>query len=395
VIVGLIGKPNVGKTTFFVAATMKDAEIADYPFTTIEPNVGVAYLKTDCVCHEFNVNDNPRNSLCIKGKRMIPVKLVDIAGLVEGASEGRGKGNKFLDEVRQADALIHVVDASGSTDSEGRHVHPGTWDPIKDIEIVEREFDLWLFSIIMKDWDKISRISEMDGKLAENLSQRLSGLSITKGQVESVIEKFGNDKKYSAWDKEKIFVIASELRKISKPSIIAANKCDIATAEKNIERMKQKGRRVIPCSAEAELLLRKAANSGLIDYEPGAGSFSIRETAKLSKTQIEALRMVEEKVLKKYGSTGVQEVINSSYFDLLGCIVVYPVEDERKLSDSKGNVLPDAYVMKEGSTALDLAYAIHTELGEKFLYAIDARKGIRLGGNYRLKNRDVIKIVST
>src|SRR5271157_5635220 len=135
VLVGVVGKPNVGKSTFFAAATLKDVPIADYPFTTIQANVGVAYLRTKCVCKEMGVTDKPRNSICVDGTRLIPVKLVDVAGLVEGASEGRGLGNQFLDEVRQADALIQVVDASGSTDSEGRKVPPGSNDPLKDIEM--------------------------------------------------------------------------------------------------------------------------------------------------------------------------------------------------------------------------------------------------------------------
>ncbi len=394
VLVGLIGKPNVGKTTFFVAATMKEAEIADYPFTTIKPNIGIAYLKVECVCREFGVRDSPRNSFCIEGRRMIPVKLVDIAGLVEGASEGRGKGNKFLDDVRQADALIHVVDASGSTDSEGRHTEPGSWDPLKDVEMVEREFDLWLASIVMKDWEKIARVSELDGKLAENLAQKLTGLSIGKGQVEQAVEKLGLGKRYTWWSRDDILMLARELRIISKPSLVVANKCDISTAENNITRLKEKGYKVVPCSAEAELLLRKAANAGLIEYEPGSNHFKIKDESKLSRTQLEALKMVEERVLKKYGSTGVQDAINASYFDLLGSVVVFPVEDEKKLTDSKGNVLPDAYVMKRGSTALDLANAVHTELAKNFLYAVDVRRGMRLGADYILKNRDVLKIVS-
>ena len=393
-LVGLIGKPNVGKTTFFVAATMKEAEIADYPFTTIEPNVGLAYLKVECVCREFGVKDNPRNSLCIMGKRMIPVKIVDIAGLVEGASEGRGRGNKFLDEIRQADALINVVDASGSTDLEGRHTQPGSWDPLRDVEMVEREYDLWLCSIIMKEWDKIARVSELDGRLAENLSQRLTGLSITKGQIEKAIERLGFSRRYTGWRKDQVLLLATELRKISKPSVIAANKCDIHHSEQNIERMKKIREKVIPCSAEAELLLRKASSSGLIEYEPGSNNFIIKDMSKISKMQLDALKMVEERVLKRYGSTGIQDTINASYFDLLGSVVVFPVEDERKLTDSNGNVLPDAYVMRRESTVLDLAYAIHTDLGKNFLYAVDVRRGIRLGADYKLKNRDVIKIVS-
>ncbi|MEM4201360.1 MAG: GTPase, partial [Nitrososphaerales archaeon] len=113
-LVGIVGKPNTGKSTFFNAATLMNVPMANYPFTTIQPNYGVAYLRKDCVCKRLNVKDNPVNSVCVNGVRLIPVKLVDVAGLVPGASQGRGLGNKFLDDLRQADALIHVVDASGS-----------------------------------------------------------------------------------------------------------------------------------------------------------------------------------------------------------------------------------------------------------------------------------------
>ena len=121
-LIGIIGKSNVGKSTFFNAVTDLSVQTANYPFTTIEPNVGVAYVRIECICKEFEVQDNPVHSVCIDGIRFIPVKVIDIAGLVPGAHLGKGIGNKFLDDSRQADALIHVVDASGSTDSEGRPV---------------------------------------------------------------------------------------------------------------------------------------------------------------------------------------------------------------------------------------------------------------------------------
>ena len=179
VLVGVIGKPNVGKSTFFAAATMKDVPIADYPFTTIKANVGVAYLRTECVCRERGVADNPRNSVCTDGHRLIPVELVDVAGLVEGASSGRGLGNQFLDEIRQADALIHVVDASGSTDIEGRKVDPGSHDPVQDVAMVEREYDLWVYGLIKKDWDRVARVTaQTGGKIVDNLAKRLSGRAL-------------------------------------------------------------------------------------------------------------------------------------------------------------------------------------------------------------------------
>ena len=112
-IVGVVGKPNVGKSTFFSAATLAHVAIANYPFTTIKPNRGMGYVRTPCVCQEFNVTDTPGNSTCINRIRLVPVELVDCAGLVPGAWQGRGLGNQFLDEIRQADALIHIVDAVG------------------------------------------------------------------------------------------------------------------------------------------------------------------------------------------------------------------------------------------------------------------------------------------
>jgi len=397
VLVGVVGKPNVGKSTFFAAATLKDVPIADYPFTTIQPNVGVAHLTTKCVCKEMGVTDSPRNSICINGTRLVPVKIVDVAGLVEGASKGKGLGNQFLDDLRQADALIQVVDASGSTDLEGRKVPPGSHDPLGDVTMVEHEFDLWMFGILKKDWEKQTRsLEQTGGKIVEHLAERLSGLSVTFADVEQVVLHLHlRTEKPSTWTDDQLMQFVVETRKLTKPSLVAANKADLPTSGPNIERLKQTGRKVVPCASEAELLLRKAAEHGLVEYAPGDSGFGVRDPAKLSPAQANALRMVDEKVMKVYSGTGVQEAINRSFFDLLKAIVVFPVEDEAKLSDKDGRVLPDAYVMRGGSTALDLARTVHTELAEGFLYAVDARTGKRLAADHLLSDRDIVKIVSS
>lgn len=396
-LVGVVGKPNVGKSTFFAAATLKDVPMADYPFTTIKPNVGVAHISVECVCREMGVSDSPRNSLCVEGTRLVPVKIVDVAGLVEGASGGKGLGNQFLDDLRQADALIHVVDASGSTDAEGRKVPGGSHDPAEDIGMVEREFDLWMFGILKKDWEKATRsLEQTGGKVAEHLAEKLSGLSVTFADVEEVLLRLRiRAEKPSQWTDDQIMAFVVETRKLTKPSLFAANKADLPTSPKNIESLKGSGRRVIPCASEAELLLRKAAEHGLVAYTPGAGSFTVKDPAKLSAAQGGALKMVEDRVMKPYGGTGVQAAINGAFLDLLKAVVVFPVEDETKLTDKEGRVLPDAYVMKGGSTALDLARTVHSELAEGFLYAVDARTGKRLAADYALRSRDVIKIVSS
>ncbi len=397
VLVGVVGKPNVGKSTFFAAATMKDVPIADYPFTTIQPNVGVAHLKTKCVCKELGVTDGPRNSICLNGTRLIPVKIVDVAGLVEGASKGKGLGNQFLDDIRQADALIQVVDASGSTDLEGRKVPPGSHDPVGDVAMVEHEFDLWMFGLLKKDWEKATRsLEQTGGKIVEHLAERLSGLSVTFADVEQVVLHLHlRVEKPSAWTDDQIMQFVVETRKLTKPSLVAANKADLPTSAPNIERLRQTGRKVVPCASEAELLLRRAAEHGLVSYAPGDATFSTKDPAKLSPAQANALKMVEDRVMKVFGGTGVQDAIDQAFFDLLKAIVVFPVEDETRLSDKDGNVLPDAYVMKGGSTALDLARTVHSELAEGFLYAVDARTGKRLAADHKLNNRDVLKIVSS
>jgi ribosome-binding ATPase len=396
-LVGVVGKPNVGKSTFFAAATLKDVPMADYPFTTIKPNVGVAHLTVKCVCREMGVSDTPRNSTCVDGVRRVPVKLVDVAGLVEGASQGRGLGNQFLDDVRQADALINVVDASGATDIEGRKVPPGTHDPLGDVTMVEHEFDLWMFGLLKKDWEKATKsLEQTGGKIADHLADRLSGLSVTYADVEQVIMHLRlRTEKPSSWTDDQLMQFVVETRKLTKPSLLAANKADLPTSPSNIERLRQTGRLVVPCASEAELLLRRAAGHGLVEYSPGNPAFIVRDPKKLSPAQTNALGMVEERVMKVFGGTGVQEAINGAFFDLLKAVVVFPVEDEAKLTDKEGRVLPDAYVMKGGSTALDLAREVHTQLAEGFLYAVDARTGKRLASDHVLKNTDIVKIVSS
>jgi ribosome-binding ATPase len=401
-ITGIIGKPNVGKSTFFNAATMQNVAVANYPFTTINPNVGNGYIRIKCVHVELGVKDNPQNSACVGETRLIPVRLVDVAGLVPGAAEGRGLGNKFLDDLRQADALIHVIDASGGTDEEGRNVKQGSHDPLQDISFVRREIILWVKSLIEKDWPRIARTVESGAsnapKLQAELVEKLSGLSIGEEAIEETVHKLGlKIDKPSSWNSDDLFKFCETLLALSKPILIAANKCDQSTAKETISRLTKElpENLIIPCAAEAELLLRKASQADLVSYVPGDSDFKIKDALKITPQQKKALDLVKSQVLDVWHDTGVQKAMNDAYLRLLRGIVVYPVEDETKFMDKKGNVLPDARIMRLGDTAKDLAFKIHTDLGNSFLYAIDARTGLRVGSDYKLKNNDVLKIVAT
>ncbi|MCL2134996.1 MAG: redox-regulated ATPase YchF [Candidatus Bathyarchaeota archaeon] len=396
-LLGIVGKPNTGKSTFFCAATLALVDIANYPFTTIKPNRGVGYVRSLCVHGEFNVKDNPRNSLCVDDVRLVPVELIDIAGIVPGAWEGRGLGNQFLDEICRADALIHVVDVSGGTDIEGKSCKLGEHDPLEDVYFLEREITLWMVNILKKDWSKIARTAEADKKgIAAPLEDRLTGLGIKKVSVAEAIRRCGlNVDKPTLWSDDDFYMFVDVLRRISKPIIIVANKIDLPSSKVNFERLKKLDYPVISTSAEAELALRRAAEKQLIDYKPGDNDFKILAPEKMSVGQLKALESIREKILLGEGSTGVQEAINTVYFKLLDMITVYPVEDPEHLTNHNGQVLPDTYLVPNGITAHQFAYLIHSELGDNFLYAIDARNKRRIGEDAVLKDRDVISIVSS
>lgn len=393
---GIAGKPNVGKSTFFSAATLATVAIANYPFTTKTANFGVAYVVVPCVCKEFGVKDEPVNSICLDGLRMVPVKLIDCPGLVPQAWQGRGLGNQFLDEVRKADTLLLVVDAVGSTDSEGRPCKPGSNDPLEDIRFLEEEFDMWLFQIVTKDWERLARkIEASKENLAVALSEKLAGLQIKRHQITQALTELKLESKNPVmWTREELRAFAGKLRRISKQLLIVANKIDLPPAEENLERLKGYGYDVIPTCAEAELALRRAAEKGLIRYRPGDSNFKVLKPEGLSDQQRAALDTIRERILVRYGSTGVQDAINQAYFRLLNMVPVFPVEDADKLTDHEGRVLPDCFLVPSGTTAREFASLIHTDLGENFIYGVEARGKKRVGEDYALKGGDVIKIVA-
>ncbi len=394
---GLVGKTNVGKSTFFAAATLASVELGNRPFVTLEPNTGVGYVRKRCVHVELGLpRCDPASGYCINGWRFIPVKIIDTPGLIPGAHEGKGLGNKFLDSIRRADAIILIVDASGSTDAQGNPVPPGTYDPVEEVRWLENEIEEWIYSIILNDWDRFAmKVSTTGQNVVEALTQRLSGLSIRRYHVEKALEYADLSRKpITSWSREDLRNLARGLR-LAKPMIIAANKADLPGAEEGIKRLrKELSYPIVPTSAAAELALRRAARAGLIRYLPGDPDFEIIDENKLSRKQLQALEYIREHVLRKWGSTGVQEVINKTFFELLEMIVVYPVEDIHRFTDSKGRILPDAYLVPKGTTARQLAYMVHTDLGKTFLYAINAKTKTRVGEDYELQDNDVIKIVA-
>ena len=391
--IGIVGKPNVGKSTFFGAATMAPVEIANYPFTTIAANKGVGYVRSKCPCKELGVTCTPHNSGCVDGIRMIPVELLDVAGLVPDAWQGKGLGNQFLDDLRQADALINVIDVSGSTDIEGNPGKPGDHDPQEDVTFLRREIELWIREIIKNGFGKIARTAKMTGAKPDAiLYERLAGLNVTENEVKAAVRDVNPPDDPTKWDDDIMLALAQKIREYGKPMIVAMNKADIAP-EGNIDRVREISDMAVVTMAETELALKKAHDAKLVDYTPGDKGFRIREGVKLNDNQKKALDYMAEN-MEKNGGTGVQECLEKAAFDLLDLITVYPVEDENKYTDHFGRVLPDAFLVPRGSTARDLAYKVHTELGDKFIRAVNAKTKRTVGSDYILQDGDVIRIVA-
>ncbi|MFH1802556.1 MAG: redox-regulated ATPase YchF [archaeon] len=395
-LVGLIGRPSSGKSTFFKAATLMDVLIADYPFATIKPNHGMGFVKIEDLAPEFGKVADPREGYVRdgdgkKGKwRFVPFDLLDVAGLVEGASEGKGLGNEFLNDLAGADAFIHVVDMSGESDGEGKPAKD--YYPGDDLRIIENELDKWYLGILMKVWKVFSRTVEMQKKnLAEAIAGQFSGLKVSVDDVKAVLRKVsGNVEKPSSWSDVQVREFAQALRKQSKPMVIAANKMDRPNARENLEKMeKEFDYPIISCFAEGELALKEADKHGLICYVPGDGEFEVlKELSEKQKSALDGIR----KFLSEWGSTGVQEILNKTVLEVLEMICIFPAGD--KLTDSKGNVLPDCYLMKKGSTALDFAFRLHTDIGKNFIKAVDVRTKRAVGKEYELKHRDGFEIMT-
>ncbi|MFP9191154.1 redox-regulated ATPase YchF [Natrialbaceae archaeon A-CW1-1] len=388
--IALAGKPNAGKSTFYTAATMADVDVANYPFTTIDANRGVSYVRTECPCLERD--ERCTSDDCRDGKRYVPIELLDVAGLVPGAHEGKGLGNQFLDELTNADVIVNVIDASGGTNEKGEPVDIGSHDPLEDIDFVEAEMDMWLAGIVDGNWESVERKSRSpDFDLDEVLGEMMSGFGASPTDIATILRDLDYPEDPIQWTDDDREALATEIRQRTKPIVVAANKIDVAP-EENVERLLELDKPVIPTTAEGERALRNAAEGGLIDYDPGDETLEI--TGDVSDAQRDALEGLAE-TMANWNGTGVQEALNYAVYDLLDHLTAYPVQDASKWSDGSGNVLPDAFLLPDGSTPVDLAYTVHSDIGDGYLHAVDARSSREVSDSYELEEGDVIKIVST
>ena len=395
--IGLIGKTNTGKTTFFNSATLSSEEISSYPFTTKSPVSGTAHAITLCVHPEFKIQDNPNNSKCVDGWRYIPIELIDLPGLIKDAWKGKGLGNQFLSIAAQSDVLLHVVDASGGIDSTGQITETGKGDPISDFADIEEELTMWYHKILEGNREKVSKFIRNGADILTAITDIYRGIGVNKSHVkETFLVTDLETKNFDDFDMIDSKKFAYSLRKISKPTLIVANKIDVGGADKNFIRLRERYNDsiVIPVSGDSEFSLRRAEQKGLIKYSPGSEQFEIIKHDELNEKQINALDFIKRGIMGEYMRTGVQFAINVAVFKLLKMNSIYPVADEENLADKNGKILPDLILLKDGATINDLAKEIHSDLTKGLLYGKDLRYNLRLPVDYQLRDRDVVSLVS-
>ncbi|MFY4813032.1 redox-regulated ATPase YchF [Haloarcula sp. AONF1] len=390
--IGLVGKPSVGKSTFFNAATMNDVPEGAYPFTTIDPSMGEAYVRVDCAAPEFDHTCTPNHGYCTEGVRFVPTKLVDVAGLVPGAHEGKGLGNQFLTDLNEADVLVHVVDFTGETDLEGEPTEDH--DPREDIDFLEDELDMWYLDILEKGIERYrSGYHGEDKAIEDDLAEQMSAFKINADEIKQVVLALDLELDPDAWDDEDREALAREIRIRTKPMLIAANKMDTPEAQANWEPITEDPEyehlTFVPVSAHAEKALKNGNEQGVLDYRPGDEGFTV--TADLPEEKAAGLEQIRDFVTE-FGGTGVQQALETALFEELGAIAVFP--GARKPQED-GTFLQDCFVLPDGSTAEDFAYFLHTDIGEGFLHAHDVRTERQIGADTELDHRDVVEITTT
>ncbi|KAK6602616.1 hypothetical protein H4I95_06553 [Botrytis cinerea] len=376
-LIGLVGKPSSGKSTTLNSLTDATSKVGNFPFTTIDPQRAIGYLQIDCACARYNLQSRckPNYGSCIDGRRSVPIELLDVAGLVPGAHEGKGLGNKFLDDLRHADALIHVVDVSGTTDAEGKATRG--YDPSYDIVWLRSEIVAWIRGNLMQKWGSIKRRHvAVKATAVETLQGQFSGYGSTSAVVARTLDKLALKEPLEHWSDETIDLVI-----------------DHADADKNISKIAkmQDPKSIVLCSAVSEVFLRRLAKQGFVKYTEGSEFVDTREDLiadgdetggglkELDEKLKNRIENLKDMVLYRFGSTGVVQVLSRAA-ELLGLVPVFPVRNVGSLIAGNGGsgsekVFRDCVLVKKNTTVAECARKV---MGDAPLAYVEGAGGVRV-----------------
>lgn len=391
-LIGLVGKPSSGKSTTLNSLTDASSKVGNFPFTTIDPQRAIGYLQIDCACQRYNLTEKcrPNYGSCQNGKRSVPIELLDVAGLVPGAHQGRGLGNKFLDDLRHADALIHVVDVSGTTDAEGKATRG--YDPSQDIEWLRGEIVRWVQGNLMEKWGSIKRRHvAIKATATETLQGQFSGYGSNSALVTRCLDRLGLREPLENWSDETIEKVVNAFVDEKFPTVFALNKIDHPDADKNISKIAkiQDPQRIVLCSAISEVFLRKLAKQGYVKYVEGSEFADSREDLiEMGDPEGGGLREMDEKlkkrvenlkdmVLYRFGSTGVVQCLSRAA-ELMGLVPVFPVRNIHTFASGTGGlsaVFRDCVLVKKNSTVGEVARKV---MGDVPISYIEGAGGTRV-----------------
>lgn len=321
----------------------------------------------------------------------MPIELLDVAGLVPGAHEGKGLGNKFLDDLRHADALVHVVDVSGTTDAEGKATRG--YDPSYDIVWLRSEIVQWIRGNLMQKWGSIKRRHvAIKATAVETLQGQFSGYGSTAAVVARTLDKMGLKEPLEHWSDETIDKVVQAFTDEKFPTVIALNKIDHADADKNISKIAkmQDPKSIVLCSAISEVFLRKLAKQGFIKYTEGSEFVDTREDLiadgdpeggglkEMDDKLKQRIENLKDMVLYRFGSTGVVQVLSRAA-ELLGLVPVFPVRNVGSFGSGQTSgstaVFRDCVLVGKNTTVADAARKI---MGDAPLAYVEGAGGVRV-----------------